>query len=182
LVHLQKLPDPEGVAASAELAALLTDSGHLTPVFSSGTFDYTATVTTGNVKVMPIPLSKTVSLLEVNGKKCDPFKMSQQFPVKNDGTPANITVEVLSADKSSDQKYNVEVTYKLPSDEAALSALTMEGGPSNFTPAFSPAVRVYAEHFPYAPKFEVDLTPTTTIATAKLAVNGIPVASGKPTA
>ena len=83
LVHLQKLPDPEGVAASAELAALLTDSGHLTPVFSSGTFDYTATVTEGNVKVMPIPLSKSVNLLEVNGKKCEPMQYSQQIEVKN---------------------------------------------------------------------------------------------------
>ena len=181
VLHVEKLPDPPP-PAEARLAALLTDSGHLTPVFASSTFDYTATVATNQVKVMPIPLSRAVNLLEVDGKKCNPAAYSQGFPVKQDGTATNITVEVLSEDKSSDQKYNVMVTYAVPNNEAALTALTMAGGPSSFTPDFSPAVRSYSAHFPYAAGIEVELTPTSEIPTAKLAVDGIPVESGKPTA
>ena len=180
-LHVYKLPDPPP-AAEGRLAALLTDSGHISPTFDSSVFDYTAIVMTNQVKVMPIPLSRQVSLLEVNGQKCNPAAFSQGFRVKPDGSATNISVEVLSEDKSSDQKYSIMVTYKLPNNEAELSALTMAGGPSSFTPDFSPAVRSYSAHFPYAAGIEVELTPTTTVPTTVLAVDGITVQSGKPTA
>ena len=70
-------------------------------------FDYTVALETNKVKVMPIAFSRTVSLLEVNGKKINSGASSDAFDVKTDGTPTNITVEVLSEDKSSDQKYHV---------------------------------------------------------------------------
>ena len=180
VLHVAKLPDPPP-ANSALLAALITDTGALSPTFDMNHFDYTVALETNKVKVMPIAFSRTVSLLEVNGKKINSGASSDAFDVKTDGTPTNITVEVLSEDKSSDQKYHVSAVYKTEPGVASISGLKLDPGgvgapEGGLTPAFAPHVRDYSAHFLFGAS-KVTITPTCTDGSA-LAVDGAPVESG----
>lgn len=68
--------------------------------------------TGGNVQLYPTATSSTISKLEVNGKSCNNGKASQKLrpPLNATDPPLTVTVEVLSQDKSADERYKVAVS------------------------------------------------------------------------
>eukprot|EP01048_Picozoa_sp_COSAG05_P003999 COSAG05_NODE_200_length_14421_cov_5.767840_1_plen_834_part_00 len=120
-----------------------------------------------------------MSKLTVNGKDCNPGKSSQQFHLNPD-TPTNITVEVLSEDKSSDQKYNIMVSQRQRETQVDLTGLSIAPG-TMVPPVFSPEVKVYSVSYPWVAANNVKVKATSSVASAQIMVDNTVVASGAET-
>jgi predicted GH43/DUF377 family glycosyl hydrolase len=179
VIHIAKFPDPPP-PEEAHLADLIITQGPLQPPFDRNKFDYTVDIgESTEVQVFPVTLSTNVSILTVNGQHCNSgnSKTYTIDPEQGD-TPFNVTVEVLSADKSSDQKYFIAVSRRQSDKTATLTALSISGGAMK--PDFDPKVKVYDISYPWQSDNKVTVTATANESSALLTVDQVIVASGKP--
>jgi gliding motility-associated-like protein len=161
---------------NANLGDLQLSAGTLSPVFASGTVDYTSTVPfeTNRIKVTP-SLSDGTATVTVNGTPVTSGSASG-FVDLAVGTNT-ITVVVTGADGVATKTYTIVVTREVqpPSADASLSSLFLTQGELN--PAFNRTT------YSYAATVQSSVTKTNVVAissepNAKITINGVPVASG----
>lgn len=166
------------IAASnnANLSALALGTGTLSPSFSTGVLDYTASVsnTTTTITVRPT-LGDTTATVKVNGiavasgSFCSPIALAIGPNVIRAVTTAQDGVTTIT--------YTITVTrVSVNSDLAALA--TSSG---TLSPAFQTNTTAYALSVPYAIT-GMSVTPTGGDVWAAVKVNGATTASGVPSA
>jgi gliding motility-associated-like protein len=161
------------VTANALLSGLTLSSGTLSPVFSPGTNAYTASVANNitSITVTPVVYFPT-STVQVNGTAVTSGTASGAITLN---VGANmITTVVTAEDGTTMQTYTVTVT-RLPSSNAALSALQLSAG--TLTPAFTGVTTGYTAGVANGVA-AITVTPATADPTATVTVNGTAVTSG----
>ena len=164
--------------APVSLSALTISSGTLTPAFSSGTLQYTASVgfDVSSITVTPTA-GQTGATITVNGTAVT--SGSASGPISLNTGDNNITV-VVSANGIS-QTYTIKVTR---AHSAYLSNLTAQSGSTAI--ALSPApFDKTTTGYTASVGFDVTsitVTPTAEDSSASITVNGSPVTSGQPSA
>jgi hypothetical protein len=160
------------LSANADLSNLVLSSGTLNPAFAPATISYTASVanTIGSITVTPTAADAN-STVRVNGVLVGSGSASGAIAL-NVGVN-NISVLVTAQDAST-RTYSVAVT-RAASANADLSALVLSAGA--LSPAFNPATSSYTVGVPNATT-STTVTATVADASATLAVNGTPLASG----
>jgi hypothetical protein len=161
----------------ALLSSLTLSSGTLSPVFSSGTTDYSAAVPHDVASVTITPLSSaTTSVVRVNGVMLSPGSASAGIPLA-EGTNT-LSVTVTAADNTTTRTYTVVIS-RAPSSEAALSSLSLSSG--TLSPAFAPGTTAYTATVAHDVA-SITLTPSSTNSTSVVQVNGLSQNSGSTTA
>jgi len=160
-------------SSDASLAGLALSSGTLTPVFASGTANYSASV--GNTTTA-ITLTPTTNdggaTVTVNGAVVASGSASAGVPL-NVGANT-ITTLVTAQDGVTTQTYTVTVT-RAPSSDAGLANLTLSAG--TLTPSFLTATTTYSASVVKAVS-SITITPTVDEPNATVKVAGKVVASG----
>ncbi|NHZ41272.1 DUF4347 domain-containing protein [Massilia sp. CCM 8693] len=155
----------------AELTGLSLSNATLAPAFSPATTAYSASVgaATSSLTVTP---SAAAGSITVNGVAVASGSASAPIALL---TAANlITVVVTAQDGLSSKTYSISVTRAAASN-ADLAALSVPG--ATLTPAFTPGVTSYALALPNGTS-SISVTPAVADASARVTVNGVPVASG----
>jgi gliding motility-associated-like protein len=164
-------------SSTATLNNLAISSGTLTPVFASGTTSYTASVGNATTSVTITPtVSDINSTIKVNGAVVASGTASASIPL-NVG-PNVISTVVTAQDGITTKTYTVTVT-RAPSSTATLSNLAISSG--TLTPVFATGTTSYTANVTNATT-SIAITPTTTVNTAMVKVNGTTVASGTASA
>jgi gliding motility-associated-like protein len=160
-------------ASVATLSNLVLSSGTLTPVFASGTTSYTASVTntTANITVTPTTTAGT-STVTVNGTAVASGTASANIPLLVG--PNTITTVVTAQDGTTTSTYTVLVT-RAASANANLANLVLSNG--TLSPVFAPGTISYTASVGNAIS-SITLTPTTSVSTSTITVNGTAVTSG----
>jgi hypothetical protein len=160
-------------SSNAELAGLALSSGALSPVFSGGVTQYTASVphAATSVTVTPATADATASV-RVNGEPVSSGAASS--PIALTVGINQISVVVTAQDQTTVAAYTVSVS-RAPSSNADLAGLALSSGP--LSPVFSSGVTQYTLTVPYD-TLDLTATPTTADSAASVKVNGAPVASG----
>jgi len=157
----------------ATLSSLALSSGTLNPAFSSGTNNYTTSVTNTTTS---ITLSPTVNdpnaTVTVNGTVVSPGSASAGIPL-NIGTNIIITT-VIAQNNLTTNTYTIAVTRPLLND-ATLSSLALSSGA--LSPVFSAGTNDYTTNVTNATK-SITVTPIVDNPNATVTVNGTVVASG----
>jgi|GEM_PF-125238 len=161
----------------ATLASLVPSAGTLSPIFASGTNNYTETVpfSTSSITITPT-VSLTGETLSINGVSVLSGNASSSIAL-NVGLNT-ISILVTAPDGITTQTYTLSVSRSASTD-ASLSGLTTSTGTLN--PVFASATLNYTVSVSN-PTTSISLTPTTTSNLASVKVNGITVASGSATA
>ena len=164
-------------SSNAELAGLALSSGALSPVFSGGVTQYTASVphAATSVTVTPAAADATASV-RVNGAPVSSGSASS--PIALTVGINQVSVVVTAQDQTTVAVYTVSVR-RAPSSNADLAGLALSSGTPS--PVFSSGVTQYMLTVPYD-TLDLTATPTAADATASVKVNGAPVASGTPSA
>ncbi len=170
--------NPTITSNNANLTNLTLSNGSLTPVFASGTTNYTASV--GNL-ITAITLTPTTSspaaTVTVNGVTVASGSPSAAIPLL---VGANtITTIVTAQDGTTTKTYTVTVTRAGGTTNASLTKLKISKG--TLSPAFASGTFSYIANISNATTF-ITVTPTAADPTATITVNGATVASGSPSA
>jgi len=164
-------------SANASLSAFRISNGTLSPVFSTGTTNYTASVANGVSAMTVTPtISDPTASITVNGVAVASGSASQSLPLVVG--PNTITTTVTAQDGVTIKTYTVVVT-EAASTNANLSLLKPNSG--NISPAFASGTTSYTETVNYAVS-SITITPTTTFSGATVSVNGTAVVSGSASA
>ncbi|MBI5034250.1 MAG: cadherin-like beta sandwich domain-containing protein [Chloroflexi bacterium] len=159
----------------ADLVNLILSNGTLTPGFSIGTTNYTATVANNvtSISVTPVALD-TNSTITVNGSPVVSGNPSSAIPLIVGDTI--ITTTVTAQDGVTTKSYIVTVTRSL-SNNADLNNLVLSSG--TLTPAFNSNTTSYTASVANSVT-SITVTPTLSDTNASVTVNGSPVTSGTP--
>jgi gliding motility-associated-like protein len=160
-------------SSNAALSNLRISSGVLTPVFASGTINYTASVPNAvlNITVTPATSDATATVT-VNGNAIISGSASGTIPLAVG--PNTITTVVTAQDGVTKETYTIIIT-RAPSSNAVLGNLSISSGTLN--PVFASATNSYTANLPNSVS-GITLTPVTSDPTATVTVNGIAVLSG----
>jgi len=162
-------------STNAALANLAVSAGTLSPVFATGTYSYTASVSnaTTSVKVTPTTSDATATVT-VNGTTVTSGTASAGIPLAVG--PNTLTTIVTAQDGVTTKTYTITVT-RAPSTNALLSGIKLTpastltntgtvGSTTTYTTSVSNAVA------------SVTVTATSVDPTATIKVNGVAVTSG----
>jgi len=157
---------------NAGLGDLAISEGALSPAFTEGTKEYTATVP-NNIEGITVTATTAdaTATVTVNGVEVPSGTPSNNIPLHVGENP--ITT-VITAQDGTTQTYTIVVTRE-PSNNADLRDLTISEG--ILSPAFAEGTKDYTVTVPNGIK-EIKVTPTTADATATVTVNGKEVPSG----
>jgi gliding motility-associated-like protein len=164
-------------ATDATLSAIVLSNGTLSPAFSSGTTNYSATVAT-NVSSITLTstLSNAYATVTVNG---DPVISGQSSGVINLGFGTNTLLVVGTAqDGSTQQTYTLTITRTAPSTDASLAGLSLSNG--LLSPTFASGTTTYTATVANNVR-SITLTPTLTNAAGSITVNGDAILNGQST-
>jgi gliding motility-associated-like protein len=162
-------------SSNANLSDLSLSAGALSPVFSTATNTYAASVTNAVSSITLTPtLADATATITVNGTAVANGSASGAVAL-NVGSNV-INVVVTAQDGTPTNTYTVTVTRDAPiSTDASLNALSLNLG--TLSPVFSTGVMTYTASVSNSTT-SITLTPTTTDATATVTVNGTTVISG----
>ncbi|AKL96033.1 cell wall/surface repeat protein [Clostridium aceticum] len=164
-----------GASNNADLSNLTLSEGTLSPVFASGTTDYTASVANAvtSITVTPTVVDAT-AMVTVNGAAVVSGAASGAI---NLDVGANTITVVITAQDASMKTYTLVVTREAAalSDNANLSGLSLSSGTLN--PVFVSETTDYTASVANAVT-SITVTPTVTDPSATVTVNGTPVVSG----
>lgn len=147
--------------------------------FNPQTSDYVFSVpfSTEQVRVVPKPRSP-LATVKVNGEIIDERQPSYVTLLKP-GETKNIKVEIFPEDRNAAPRvYNLTVTRELPSTDARLKELLVNGG-VDFSPRFLPATTIYQVNIPEGTK-NITFTATPLVEGSTVTINGIDTPPGKP--
>jgi gliding motility-associated-like protein len=169
-VTVTRLP----LSTDATLSALALSSGTLSPVFTTGNFNYTASVpnAVGSITITPT-LNDATATLTVNGNAQASGAASAAIPL-NVGSNT-ITTVITAQDGLTTQSYTVAVTRIPLSTDATLSNFAISNG--TLSPAFASATTAYTASVNNATT-SITITPTVNDVNATVTVNGTAQASG----
>ncbi len=161
-------------SATVTLSSLALSNGTLSPVFSSNTLVYTASVN-NNISSITVTAQTTVanSILRINGNAVVSGTASPSIPLFTGNN--QITVTVTSQDLSNTQTTTITVN-RAPSIDASLNSLAISGG-GVLTPGFSSGTYAYSATVSNSTS-SITVTPSSTDANASITVNGNAVLSG----
>jgi gliding motility-associated-like protein len=167
-------------ATNANLSALKTSSGLLSPVFAAATTGYTASVSNGVASVTVTPtLSSTTATVKVNGVLLNSGTASQSIALAA-GVATAIPVEVTAQDGTTINTYTITV-IRAASNNAVLASIKLNPNSVLTTAATGPATVNYTASVD-AGVNSVTVTATPRDAGASIAVNGIATANGTASA
>ncbi|TAH06903.1 MAG: hypothetical protein EAZ13_07770, partial [Sphingobacteriia bacterium] len=149
---------------NADLSALTTTAGALSPVFASGTTAYTASVTNGTTSITVTPTrSAAIASITVNGVAVASGTASGNINL-NIGN--NTITVVVTAQDASTKTYTITVT-RAASSNADLSTLTTTAGA--LSPVFASATTAYTASVSNGTT-SITVTPTVSQANAAIQV------------
>ena len=161
-------------STNASLSGIALSSGTLSPVFASGTANYSASVSTNTTSITLTPTTADANAtVTVNGVAVTSGTASAAVTLNVGSNP--ITTVVTAQDGTTKITYTVNVTRAAPSTNADLSDIALSAG--TLSPAFAAGTISYSTSVGNATS-SVTLTPTLADATASVTVNGINVTSG----
>ena len=164
--------------SQAFLGNIVLSSGAISPVFSRNTVNYTASVA-GNVSSVnftPVTAEATSVITVTNGGNTTTISPATPFALIPLNVGANVvTTTIASQDGSTTKTYTVIITRAVPSTDATLAGLSLNGG--TLSPVFSSGTDTYTTAVNYATG-SITITPAATNANALIAIGGISVASG----
>ncbi|HEX3386340.1 MAG TPA: cadherin-like beta sandwich domain-containing protein, partial [Mucilaginibacter sp.] len=161
------------VSNIATLSNLQLSQGTLTPVFATGTFNYTADELNSTASITLTPKATDPNAaITVNGLAVPSGTPSTAIPLQVG--PNTITTVVTAQDGTTKNTYTVIVT-RAPSSDALLSNLTVSEG--TLSPTFNSSITAYADTVSGLVSV-ITVTPTAEDSTATITVNGITVISG----
>ena len=156
------------------LSDLQINSGTLSPIFNSGTLNYSATVSYATTSINITSTSTDPkAIIKISGTTVSsgsPFSVSGLAVGVN-----NISVLVTAEDGTTVTNYTLAITRPAPSSISTLSNLLISSG--TLAPAFAPAKTSYTASVSNATT-SIIVTPTASDATATIIVNGAIVLSG----
>ncbi len=167
-----------GASQIATLANLTLDNGSLSPQFTGGTINYFVNVNNAISSIVTVPtVTDTTATVKINGSIVTSGTASMPILLK---LGRNIIIAVVTAqDGKTIKTYTVFVTRIAPASNALLSNLTLSTGPLDNV--FAPTTFAYTAAVGRADS-SVTVTPTTSDPYATIIVNGVPLASGTPSA
>ena len=153
------------------LASLVLSSGTLSPAFSSGTTNYTATVanSVSSITVVPTPNDPTATI-QVNAVNAANGVASQPVPLAVGQTAFAVTV---TAQNSTHRSYIITVTREA-SANANLVSISLSAG--TLSPTFAQGTTAYTAQVSNGVN-SITLTPTLADGNATIKVNGNAVAN-----
>jgi hypothetical protein len=160
--------------ANADLSNLVLSSGTLTPVFATGTLNYTANVESSVTSITVTPTAAdTTATIKVNNVVVASGAASGAI---NLTVGANTITMVVTAaqDGTTTKTYTVTVT-RAPSSNANLSNLGLSSG--TLSPVFASGTQDYTATVTDSVT-SITVTPTASDSTATIQVNGVAVTSG----
>lgn len=165
-----------GASNNANLFGLTLDGGNFSPAFSNSVTSYSTTVssTTSSISISPVTADGNATV-RVNGVVVASGNSS--LPINLAVGANTITVDVTALD-GTQKTYTLLVTRQA-STNADLSALALSDG--TLSPVFSGTTTSYTASVPYGVS-TITATPTSADNAASITVNGLPVASGSPSA
>ena len=158
-------------SSDAGLSGLTLSPGTLSPVFSSGTFTYTASV--GN-SVSQVTVTPTVRESNASPTVDGTTVASGSGHDVSLDVGSNVITIVVTAQDGTTQTYTITVTRAASSD-AGLSGLTLS--PGTLSPTFSSGTFAYTASVGNAVN-QVTVTPTVNDSNASVTVDGADVSSG----
>ncbi len=158
----------------ATLSNLVISPGTLTPVFATGTVNYTASVsnTITSITITPTATNATATI-KVNGATVESGLASSPIALSQGAN--TITTVVTAQDGTTTKTYKVVVTRAAQSSDGTLSNLVLSSG--TLQPAFSASNTGYIDIVDNSVS-SITVTPTAHNANATITVNGVAVASG----
>ncbi len=163
-------------SSNANLSGFAMSDGTLSPVFSSTTTGYSASVPNGTAWLYVTPsVEDATARVKVNGIAVNSGTASAPIAL---GVGANTITTVVTAQDLTTKTYTLTVT-RAPSSNADLSNLVLSTGTPGFV--FVPGTTSYAQTVPYSMPI-LTVTPTVAEANATVKVNGVAVASGTASA
>ncbi len=161
------------IAPNVNLLKLLISNVTLSPVFSSGTTSYTASVVNGIATVTVTPTAAdAAATITVNGLSIPSGYSTDDIPL-NAG-PNTITTIVTAQDGSITKTYTVTIT-RAPSSNANLSSIGSSITP--LTPGFNPNTTSYTLSVNNGIT-SMTVTPVSSEPNATITVNGTAITSG----
>ncbi|OOQ57997.1 cadherin-like beta sandwich domain-containing protein [Mucilaginibacter pedocola] len=157
---------------NADLSALTSNAGALSPAFDAATLSYSVTVpNTTTSATVTASVADATATIEVLGQPLASGAQSASSPLN----VGNNDIEVkVTAEDGTVKRYIVTVR-RLPSDNNSLGGLTISAG--TLSPAFDAGTFDYNATVPYS-ESSIRITPTAADATATITVNGSTVSSG----
>jgi PKD repeat protein len=161
-------------SSNANLSNLTLSSGTLNPVFAQATIGYTASVSNATTSITVTPtVADATATVTVNTVTVASGSPSGAIALN---VGSNVITIVVTAQDATTKTYTVTVT-RAGSGNADLSNLTISAG--TLTPAFSAGTLSYiatvGSNVP-----SITVTPTTSVGTSTITVNGLSVNSGSP--
>ncbi|OAQ38844.1 hypothetical protein A5893_12425 [Pedobacter psychrophilus] len=163
---------------NANLSALTTSAGNITPAFDAATIGYTSSVpdATTSITVTPTSTDATATIqVRVNNETYATVTSGSASASLSLNSGANpIDVKVTAQDGTTTKTYTITVTRAAVSANADLSALNLSSG--ILSPTFAAATIGYTASVSNATT-SITVTPTKAEANATIKVNGTTVAS-----
>ncbi|TBN57961.1 cadherin-like beta sandwich domain-containing protein [Glaciihabitans arcticus] len=160
-------------SSNAGLSALSLSSGTLAPAFASATTVYTAAVSNATTSLTVTPtVSDSAASVTVNGVAVSSGNASGAIALAVGSN--TITTAVLAQDGTTSKSYTVTVT-RAASSNNDLTALSISAG--SLSPVFAPGTTSYVASVASAVA-SITVTPTVSVGTASVTVNGVAVTSG----
>jgi gliding motility-associated-like protein len=162
-----------GLSSNAELSAMSLSTGTLSPVFTSGTTSYTATVpfASSSLSITPTRAEGTASI-KVNGLTVTSGSASASFALAIGNNTINTVVT--AGDGTTSKTYSIIITRLAGSSNANLSAMSISSG--TLSPTFVPTTSDY-DAFVNTNVNSITINPRSDHNGAVIKVNGILVAS-----
>jgi gliding motility-associated-like protein len=175
-VDIYTITVTRAASSVATLINLTISSGTLSPVFASGTTNYTVTEANATTSVTMVPtVTDPTAKVTVNGVLVASGAASGNIALN---VGSNTITTVVTAQNGITDTYTTTVT-RLPSANAGLANLTISSG--TLTPAFATGTTGYTDNVANAVT-SVTVTPTVADPTATIKVNGSVVSSGAASA
>lgn len=161
-------------SSNANLSALSSSSGTLSPPFVPTTTSYTFSIgaAVSSITITPTVADSTASVT-VNGVAVTSGAASGAIAMN---TGANTVTTVVTAQNGTTKTYTATVTRAV-SVNNDLAALSLSSG--TLSPVFSAAQQTYSANVPNA-NTSITVTPTVVDSSATVTVNGVAVTSGAP--
>ncbi|WP_165689786.1 cadherin-like beta sandwich domain-containing protein [[Flexibacter] sp. ATCC 35103] len=161
-------------SSNAGLADLVLSEGDLSPAFTEGNKDYTATVPNdvASITIKPVDADATATIT-VNGVEVPSGTPSGEIPLE---IGENTITTIVTAQDGTINTYTVIVTRE-PSSNAGLADLVLNEG--TLSPAFTEGNKDYTATVPNDVA-SITIKPVDADATATITVNGVEVPSGTP--
>ena len=160
------------LSTNANLSDLALGSGTLAPAFSSATTEYTASVGSDSITIMPT-LADATAMVRINGSVVASGSFSTPIPLLPGANVINTMVT--AGDGITTRTYHVTVARV----NADLASLTISAG--TLSPSFDSATSAYTASVSNTTT-SITATPTVVDAAATVKINGSIVASGHESA